>query len=290
MSDSLRLVGGNVEIDMYSWLSAKARGTEALAGILGFGLAEQTNFWFEGAGHGKRYRGSRMESRTIDIPLQVYARNRAELTAELSNLTRALDPVNGESRLYFGMHDNDEWFLDVVRTGRFDWKRKIDSDDRTYFRSTLSLEAGDPFWTRNRPETFETRMMAGDQTLLPKLAELRVTPATAFGTSIVENVGDTFAWPVFQVYGPTTKVTLVGPGGEVLIWEDTLLADETLTIDMRTNVVEDNTGANRYNGLGPAPRFWAIAPGQSEVTVQADTPEATTNVFAQWWPRRQAVL
>lgn len=300
MSDSLRILGSSREIDLYSWLSPSAKsGTEALAGIVGFGLPNQTNQWFEGAGSGSTYRGSRIDKRTMQVPLWVYAENRSDLTDRLTDLSIALDPFipspeaeRGSARMYFGMADDDEWFLDVVRYGTADWARKVDSDDRTYFKTSLGLEAGDAFWTRNRPESFEVRRdTSGVQpTLMPRLAKMRLASGAAFGIQDVENIGDTYAWPVFTITGPTTKVTLIGAKGETLIWNGNLLLGQKLIVDMRANTVVDNLGVNRYDGLDTAPRFWSISPGNSQVTVQADNIQDETTVNAQWWPRRWAVL
>src|SRR6478735_5139115 len=92
MTDSLRILGSGREIDLYPWLAAKAKGHEALAGIVGFGLPEQTNQWFDGAGSGSTWRGARIERRDMRIPMQVYAANRSQLAALLSDLSVALDP------------------------------------------------------------------------------------------------------------------------------------------------------------------------------------------------------
>jgi hypothetical protein len=292
MSDILRLNGGGQEIDLYSWLTPRTRagGVEALAGIEGFGVAGVSPRWATGAGAGSRWRGSRVERREVKIPLWVYADDRVALSTLVSALSTATDPSRGMTRLSFGLPDDDEWWIDVVRDGDIDWKRKVDSDDRTYFKSQLNAEAGDPFWTRNRPEFFEVTRGDNDEGLLPELAKLRVGSGAAFGTREVYNVGDTDAWPVWTIKGPTTQVTLVGDGGETLVWNGPLLAGETLTIDSRSATVVDQAGENRYSGLDPAPRFWSIRPGRSTVTVEASLGEATTSVYCQWWPRRWGVV
>lgn len=296
MAETLRIEGSGKSIDLYPWLSNRVRGSEALAGIVGFGLPDITNQWFSGAGSGDSYRGSRVERRVISIPVQVYARNREELNRTLSDLSQALDPFigknyeRGPARLFFGMPDDFEWYVDVARSGSADWSRKVDSDDKTFFKTVLRLEAGDAFWTREEPEDFSVARPPSTATLMPRIARLRVGSTTAFGKRTVTNVGDTFAWPVFTIYGPTTKVELRGPNNETLIWTGSLSSSQRLTIDMRANTVEDQSGANRYNGLSAAPRFWAIAPGESEVYVSADNSTVDTEVYAQWRPRRWAVV
>ena len=299
MSDILRIEGSGRSADLYSWLTAKAKGMEALAGILGFGLPEIENFWFDGAGAGSSWRGARVGRRQITLPLKVYANSRTELAALLSDLSVILDPFTltpdyegGTARLFFGMPDGQEWYADVVRSSGGDWARKTDSDDRRYFKTSVVLEAGDAFWTRTTPESFIIRGGAGadEPTLLPRMAKLRVSSAAAFGVKEVSNVGDTFAWPIFRVSGPTTHVILTGANGETIDWTGTLASGETLTIDMRNGIVEDSLGANRYGGLATAPRFWSIAPGKSRVVVQADNTDEDSSIFAQWWPRRWAVV
>ena len=296
MVDTLRLEGNGKSIDLYSWLSVKAKGHEALAGIVGFGLPGVTNHWFEGAGSGSAWRGARAERRKIDIPLRVYAKDRQELNELLSDLAVALDPFTGvafdrgPARLFFGMPDDYEWYVDVTRVSGGDWKRKGDSDDRTYFTTTLGLEAGDPFWTRNFPEQFVVEYQPTGTPLLPRIARLRVASTATTGERDVENVGDTWAWPVLTMLGPTTGIKLTGPKGEILQWDGTLGSSDTITIDMRANTVEDQTGANRYGALAPAPQFWYIAPGVSEVEILIEDMAPGTKLVAQWWPRRWAVV
>lgn len=296
MTDSLRLAGSGLNIDLYPWLSAKAQGTEALAGILGFGLPSVENFWFDGAGSGSSWRGSRVSRRVMQLPLKVYAENRADLTAQLSDLSKVLDPFTttpadrGVARLHFGMADDSEWFVDVVRASGGDWARKVDSDDRTYFKTTLGLEAADPFWTRNDPEDFVVELAPTGNPLLPRIAKLRVASAATTGSREVNNIGDTWAWPIMTLKGPATSFILEGPNGEILEWTGALGAEDVLTIDMRANTILDQTGANRYNGLAPAPRFWYIAPGKSEVSVIIEDMTFASRLTAQWWPRRWAVV
>lgn len=291
MTKSLRLVGGNgTTIDLYPFLSASDRGSEALAGITGFGLMEQNNQWFQGAGNGKKWRNATIGSREIAIPLHTFGADATQLTTLLDTLAVAVDPTFGQSRLFFGLADGNEWWIDVVRKGKFDWARKVDSDDRTYFNATITLEAGDPFWTRSVPSSFEVRQVVVGQTLLPKFAELRVTSGAAFGVKQVENAGNTISWPTVQVNGPVTHVQLLGANGESLVWDGTLAYGETLYIDMRNSTVIDNYGANRYDGLATAPRFWSIAPGVSNVTVYSTGVNENSFVYMQWFPRRQAVI
>ncbi|MGN7964913.1 hypothetical protein ACTJKK_02425 [Microbacterium sp. 22179] len=309
MSDTLRLESNGRSIDLYSWLNNKVKGHEALAGIVGFGLPGVTNQWFSGAGSTSTHRGSRISRRVINLPLKVYASNRQELNELLSDLSIILDPFvprpdgyRGAARLFFGMPDDFEWYVDVVRSGGGDWSRKTDSDDRTYFKTTLQLEAGDAFWTRNEPEHFDVKVAdPGPPTaLLPRIARLRVrnTDSTAQGIREMVNSGDAAAYPTFTLHGPATFVGFYGPRTfvphsstvEAFSWVGELAAGETLTIDMREHTVEDQAGNNRYEGVEVAPHFFAVSPGRSTMAVFVEGATPATLLTAQWRPKRWAVV
>jgi hypothetical protein len=281
MAITLTLAGGGKTVDLYPFMKPELRsGTEALAGIEGFGLPPVTPRWFQGAG-GSTFRGSRNERRPVAIPLYVFAADRSELNARVDDLGTVLDASYGECVLTIGTDDQEEWYLRLVRTGGGDWKRKQDSDDRKFFKTTITFEAGQPYWERVRPEQFTIEPNDQGQTLLPFFARLQLGSGTAFGTRTVSNPGNTLAWPFWTIDGPTTQLEFIGAEGESLLWEDTLAAGEHLYVDTRKGLVYDDRGpvdGNRYAALAAAPRFWPLKPGQSIVSVAAR--DASSGAFS----------
>lgn len=296
MALSLRLENTDgLSVDLYSWLRPELRtGFEALAGVEGFGLPPVTARWFQGAGEGDTWRSSRTERRPVRLPLWVYATSRSELNLRVSDLARVLDPRFGQATLILGTPDNEEWFLNVVRTGGGDWKRKEDSDDNTYFRTTIELEAGKPYWTRVRPEQFTVELDSSAPTLVPYLARLQLSSATAFGERTVTNPGDVPAWCDWTIKGPATDLLFVGADGETLHWTGSIASSDTVIVDTRNSQIYDQRGpvaGNLYSGLDSAPRFWQVAPGSSQVTVEIEGAQAgQTIAVCRWQPRRWAVV
>jgi hypothetical protein len=295
MSDDTQLIisGGNgLAIDLYPWLHGSDEGIEALEGITGFGLPGVTNRWFEGAGDGATWRGSRTLPREIDLPFTAQAGDRAGLLAMMSNLARILDPSNGAARLDYALPDGDLWFANVVREGGGDWKRgaRKDSDKDKFVNSYITLKAGDSFWTRTRPEQFDVRQDTSGRGLMPYLAKLEVSSSGAFGSRDVVNIGDAPAWPIWKLTGPFLTLAFTGPKGEALTWSGNIAAGNGLTIDAKNGTVIDYNGVNRYDGLGPAPKFWTIAPGESVVSVIATGTSSTTLIKCTWQPRRWLVV
>jgi hypothetical protein len=292
----LTLSKGGISIDLYSWLNTKRlgkKGTQALSGIVGFGFPDQSNRWFEGAGDGASWRGARQGRRSIDLPIMVEGDNRNEVMQGLSDLARVLDPKTGPARLHFALPDGELWFVDVVRDGGGDWSRNTkDSDNRTFVKFILTLVAGDPYWTRERAENFFVRQDDSGRGLMPRPARLELSDAGAFGINEVTNIGDAEAFPLIYANGAFTRIVMTGPNGEVLDWSGNVNAQERLTFDAKTGTVKDQDGDNRYDGFSsdPPPLFWSIAPGTSEVTIQAFDTDNSTEIVATWQPRRWMVM
>lgn len=303
----LILSNSRVSIDLYPWL--KLRDTEeesiqALEGILGFGFPDQTNQFFEGSSS-TTYRGSRLRPRDIDLPLVISGADRESLNAQLSTLYTALNSRYGMSRLSYMAPDGDLWHVDVIRQSGGDYSReRSDTDlEKTLKLKILTLRAPSPLWTRSRPESFRLEQDNTGRGLLPYLAKLEVSSAGAFGRREVLNVGDEDAWPIWTMKGPFTNVRLVGPEGEVLEWTGSILAGNGLVIDSMAATVRDFNGVNRYDGLSAAPRFWAIAPGSSQVSVEMsgtsggtvipgdpDKVVGRSQILAEWRPRRGTIV
>jgi hypothetical protein len=258
-------------IDLYTWLNQGegGEGLEALGGILGFGMTGQKNHWSEGAGHGALYRGSRILPREMSIPLRAQARDRGKLNEVLSRMSSMFLPDNGLVRLTYGLPGGETWYCDVIREGGGDFARRSkDSNNRTWYKATVLLKAGDPFWSRNTPGVLVVTQDTSGRGLLPMLAELQLSFTRAFGSITITNPGNVVSPLEWEANGPFTELILTGSNGEVLHWIGEIDAGEGLRI--RRGRVLDFTGANRYDGLQPSPKFWGIAPGVSQITVQAE--------------------
>jgi hypothetical protein len=288
----LSSAGGS--IDLYSWLNTgdvDGSGFEALAGITGFGMPKRSNRWFEGAGDGATHRGARVLPRDIDLPLIVQGTDRADLLRNLSLLSTILKTRNGPARLSVGLPGGEMWYEDVVLDGGGDWARRgAESDNKTFVRTILTLRAGDPFWTRATPENFTVIQDNSGRGLLPDLAKMELSSAGAFGNKEVFNSGDDDAWPVWTMNGPFTSWTFTGADGEILTWTGAIALGEGLLVDSKNGTVYDFSGVNRYDGFGDSPRFWSISPGYSYVTVSAIGVDVNSKIFAEWRPRREAIV
>lgn len=271
----------------FSGLETGDSGFQVSAGVTGLGLGAKQVQWLEGAGDGSRYRGVRALARDIDLPITIIGRNRAELKVYLSRLAVAL---SAPATLKFIEDDGVVWQVQVMHTGGGDAAYGKDTDGETYWRSSITLRAGSPYFEAAQP--FRKSIKGADvaRGLIGKLVNLRLAPSQTIGSITLENTGDAAAYPIWTVYGPGDTFKAVSPSGEVLQWNGTLAAGAALTIDTEAGTVVDQTGANRYAELATAPRLWAVPPGVT--TAQCSLLNVTTasTITCTWQPRRWLVV
>ena len=286
----LSLEGGGLTISLDDYLDRSVLGgLTATEGLAGFGLPDVEVQWFEGAGDGATYRGSRQQPREIPLPLLISGPDRLAVRDRLSALATAL--ATPPATLRFTEPDGTSWKTSVVRIkgGDFTWGK--DTDGETFVKiPDLVLRAGDPFWTRESATVQIVKPGGAGRGLLQgavSLSALRLASGQVIGDVTIENPGDAQAYPVTVVTGPGTSLYLTSPLGEVLTWSGVMTAGQRRVFDHKAGTVVDETGANRYAELGPAPRFWAVPPGTQTAHVSYEgTALDSSSVTLSWHPRR----
>jgi len=261
-------------------------GVQVTSGVTGFGMPPVSLQWLEGVGDGATLRGRRVPARDIDLPLLVQGSDRDELKLLMRRLSLML---SGPCTLSFVEEGGEAWSTSVVRVGGGDYTYGKDTvGDRDLF-TVVTMRAGDPFFTSNVTNSAVIRKFTG-RGLLPKLVNLKLTSDQAFGSVVLDNTGTTGAYPVWTVQGPGNNFQAISPSGETLVWTGTLQTGETLTFDFKRGTVVDQTGANRYAELAPAPRFWQIPPGAGTCTASMDNTTVDTTITLTWNPRAWVVI
>lgn len=286
MSLKLRLVGDIDSLDL-NGIYDNGYGYQALSGATGFGLPPVTPQWQEGAGDGAVFRGRRVRSRDIDIPLDILGRDRDELSQLTARLARVLaNPM----RLYVTEPNNREWYIDVVRSGGGGYVYGTDTIGTSDVQTVLTLTAGDPYFTSSDVQTRVVGQSGGAPAFLGELVKLQVGSSSAIGYISIDNDGDADCYPVWTVIGPGRNFEITSPSGERLLWEGTLSAGQTLTVDTRTASVTDGTGTNRYAELAEAPRFWSAPPGSQLIVASLADTTSASQIVCSWQARKWLVI
>ncbi|ATI18803.1 minor tail protein [Streptomyces phage Diane] len=282
----LLLVSGADTIDLNE-IDEYGIGFQVKSGVTGLGLPPVSVQWLEGAGDGATYRRTRVQTRDIDLPIEILALDRTDLQAKLSRLALVLA---GGCTLVLQNGDGVQWHTDVWRVGGGEYTYGEDSVGDREFQTVLTLRAGDPYFTSSVQQVRTISGAAAAPSFLSSLAAMPVAPSQAIGSINLYNSGDAVAYPVWEVRGPGDTFIATSPRGEVLRWDGALASGEKLIIDTKKGTVQDGTGANRYDLLDTAPRFWTVEPGESTAGASLLNTTSASQITCSWYPRKWMVI
>lgn len=250
-------VVGRISLDGYV---EEETGFQAVAGLTGMGLPSVDTRWVDSASDGAIFRHSRARSRFLDVPLWLHAPDRAGLKDLVSTFSSAL---SGPITLRW-VDGSRTYMLDCRHVGGGDIVYGADTTGETDLRTIVTLQAGDPYW---RDAASITR---------------NLDP----GVNTVVNLG-TAPTPIqWTLKGPLTAFSATSPEGRRLGWSGSLPTGGELRIHSSGRVV-DPDGVSHYHELDPAPKFWHLPGGTSDVTL---TKSGTGTVSATWNPRYRMVI
>jgi hypothetical protein len=282
----LLLVSGADTIDLNE-IDEQGVGFQAKSGVTGLGLPPVSVQWLEGAGDGAVFRGTRVQTRDIDIPLDILALHRADLQVKLSRLALVLA---GGCFLVLDNGNGVQWSTEVHRVGGGEYTYGEDTIGTNEFQTVLTLRAGDPYFISSQQQVRTVSGAVAGTAFLTNLVSMKVSPSQAIGSIDLSNSGDVAAYPVWEVRGPGDHFVATSPSGETLKWNGTLTAGQKLIVDTRKGTVQDGTGANRYDLLDTAPRFWTVQPGESTATASLLNTTSASQITCSWYPRKWMVI
>jgi hypothetical protein len=282
----LLLVSGGDTINLNE-IEEKGVGFQAKSGVTGLGLPPVSVQWLEGAGDGAVFRATRVQTRDIDVPIEILAANRIDLQAQLSRLALVLA---GGCTLTLLDDDGKSWSTEVHRVGGGEYTYGADTIGGREFQTVITFRAGDPYFTSSEQQIRTVSGAVVTASFLTSLTTLAVAPSQAIGQITLSNSGDAPAYPVWEVRGPGDHFVATSPAGETLKWNGTLTAGQKLVIDTRKGTVLDGTGANRYSELDTAPRFWTVQPGTSTAVASLLNTTTASQITCSWYPRKWMVV
>jgi hypothetical protein len=225
--------------------------------------------------------------RNIDLPVTVFGSTPAELESRLRRLARLTQDLQGPTT-FTALRSTGDLEIKLHYTGGAELEYGGEAGGREWAKLLLSFQAPNPFWQSAALQQFD--VSAGDtgRGLLPKLTKLRVVSSSSFGQVDLNNVGDVQAFPVYVIYGPVDDLT-ISSNGLSFSFTDNLDAGDVITVDTEQGTVVDETGANRYDILGPAPKLFPIPPGLSSLVIEGENTTNDTLVIVRYGTRFEVV-
>ena len=267
-----------------------AEGFLKLEGRTGFGIAPTSLVLTEGSIEGSKWRRTRRGSRTIDLPLAVFGADRADVEIKLRLLAKTLSDRRSIARIVATYPDGARVYTKIHYSGGLDpqYGPGGDTQGQGLCRIVLTLVAPGPYWTDERPVQYAVTAQNQGRSIIPNLAELRVSSSQALGTLAVANPGDVDAYPVWTIRGPGNGFT-ASLGTLGIVYLESIAVGETITIDAVRKTATSSLTGDAYTALDIAPKFFAIPPGSSNVDVLVENSSADTLVTMYFNPRRELV-
>lgn len=257
-------------------------------GALGFGVPATNVRIDESAGDGGVWRNTKRGIREVDLPITIFGSSRADVENKMRRLSRLIQDKGGATILRANYASGEEWDIRVHYVGGAE-SQYGDAGNETWIQWVLSFQAPDPFWTRFVSESYYLGAGATGRSLIPDLAEMRVSSSQAIGTIEIENSGDVDSYPRWQLRGPIDSITVTSNTGQSWSYVEPILLNETIFVDTYAGTVVNQLGENMYSNLGVAPKLFRIPAGASTLNVTATGATGDTLISMFYQPRKEVV-
>lgn len=283
IDSTVRLVGNGYTVT----LTDSAEELHRQPGGSGWGMAPVINSWFEGAGDGDVYRGTRRPRRQLVVPIAAFGSTPREVEAAIRKLIQIIrDPF----RVYIDLDGGETYWIEAVYESGAEGVYTSAPDQWNDLKIVFSCP--DPYWTSDSAQSFIIAPVPADAPFLPKFAGLNVASSAAFGEVTVTNVGDVASKPTLTIHGPGQNPTFK-VNGEGFVLLKTLGLNDIVTVEYRDGgwVIEDQNGVNLYGQLqtSPTPIFPELPTGISVVTATMASTGVQSYIQGIYPERREVV-
>jgi hypothetical protein len=256
----------------------------------GFGVSSKVPRLTRGAGDGAAYRGTRSDTRVMDLDVSFFAADRLASEVLFRRLTSIVLPRVGWAlpRVVAEYADG------TAVESEFVYQSGLEGDGssrETFGRFLISVECPDPFWTARDALQFAVVADTSGTPFLNDMSQLPVTSSNAIGSLTVSNAGDVPADLTVILAGPSSGATTILVNGVGYVFASALGASEVVTVARgpRGVTVLDQAGVNRYAALGSAPKFPQLAPGVNAVSVTMVGATSASRISGNYKPRFEGV-
>lgn len=256
-------------------------------GTIGFGLTPTEVRIEPSASDGGIFRFSRRNTRELDLPIVIFGDDRDTVEANLRRLSKILRETPFKIRATYDT--GEEWDLEGIYVGGGETQYGSDAG-KEYCRWVVQVQCPQPFWVSSSSISYAVGSGDAGRSLIPWLAEMRVSSSQAIGAISIENPGDVDSYPVWTLKGPFDQATITNADGSLeYVYDSPVALGETITVDTRTGTVTNIAGANMYSNLGPSPKLFAIPAGTSQATITATNTTSNTFISLSFQPRKEIV-
>lgn len=259
------------------------------SGLSGIGIPNTVVRIDDSSSDGGTWRFTKRGVRELDIPVVIFGATRDDVETNLRRLANLLHDRNGGTTLRASYDTGEIWELPNGHYVAGAESVRGDDSGLYWCRWVLSMQFATPFWIRQKADQLALGAGTTGRSLIPDLAELRVSSSQAIGNLSIENTGDVEAFPVWQFQGPMDSVVVQSADGSSFSYDVPILLGQTITIDTSSGTVVDATGANKYANLGASPKLFPFPAGISQNGIAALGTDANSKITVYWQPRKEVI-
>lgn len=259
-------------------------------GFTGFDMPPVTLFTDGTPGlAGASWQGGHDDVRTVFLPIYTEGATRAEAVNTRREFLRSLHWARGAATICVAEADGYRRYLDCVYTGGAEGSEGQGDSGQHWTTYGLTLQAIDnPYWYGDLI-TPSSWAVADPRPFFPlNPGVFTLSASNVLGETVIDNVGDVDAYPIWELIGPATQLTL-RRGTRTFQINATLATGEVLVIDTnkKQQTIIDNHGNNRWSDVQVgAIDLWPLAPGNNAVTIEvAGGLVGNTRVVLGYQPR-----
>jgi hypothetical protein len=284
VANTFSLIGANNDVIRLDG----SDGFYLTTGLTGTGIPATNVRIDPSAADGGVWRNTRKGVRQLDLPVFVIGTTNTDVESKLRRLSKILQDRAGATTLRAEYGSGERWSIKGHYTGGAETQFGGEAGE-LWAKWVLSIQCPDPYWTRDSSESYSLGAGATGRSLIPDLAELRISSSQAIGEMDVENSGDVSSYPVWQIRGPVDSFTMTSQAGESFTYDGSFLSDTTVTINTKVGTVTDNNGDNMYSNLTASPRLFQIPAGNTIITVTATGADEDTLISMFYQPRKEVL-
>lgn len=255
--------------------------------LIGLGIPPTSVRIDESSRSGGVWRHTRRAVRNIDLPVTVFGADAVTVETNLRRLGRLTQDTLGPTVLT-AIRDSGDLTMELHYTGGAELSYGGDTGGDQWAKLVLSFQAPQPFWESATEESFSITSGQTGRGLLPQLSKLRLSSSQSLGVINVDNTSDVDVYPVYEVSGPITGLT-VSNGVESWGFNVTVDVGDTVEVDTEAGTVTGTGGVNLYAILNSAPKLFSFPPGETTVTVEGTSTNLNTRITCRYQLRYEVV-
>lgn len=220
---------------------------------------------------GSRLREVRHGERQFKVRVILSSATEPLLRTAQRAMATSMNALNGEGIYRVQSPLGDVREIKCLLAAGFEVEEKPGESGPTMQKADLVFQAGDPYW-RASSDTSQTFTIGVTPTFFP-IFPIRLTSSQIAVDTSVLNDGDVESWPVWQIAGPGSAITLrnLTTGKQLSLPTGALVAGQSLTIDTTPGVksIRTDDGVSAWSVLDlSVSSLWSLAVGSNSIRLE----------------------